>query len=461
MGRDFVVVFAGGVGFWATVATMKRWTTAVAATLGLAAALRAQTGEFSLTLTLSDAALLSDTAPTPFPNTFRPGGMDGEFARETIAKFRAGKLKLYRDPQLRFAVSYKETADEILFFDHFRTRAYQKKGKLPKNAQGLPEYAFHLAVRETWKYQNGELVERKPSAGVLLLSDERKPRLAPYRFYFAWLDAALPVEKMRMLRDYPGSSAETPRAALEKLRYNFVCHENAPPGRDIHADAARYDEKINAAYLATLIGRPVPVARSIPLRADEKNYDSQAPYAPVFDSTANILLFQTAVPLIWKGVLTGKIPLWQNGKRVAPTALFQRINTHPAVALPADKKSVRNNDYSFGVEDVQVYGRWEYPGDTARFVPTHLEPVWTDRSRAMDKVALGRIELRRLEKYRVGGVALAEFLSRAPYYYYTIAVHDVFPQTLAEAYFVDELLRKKERLPSQNHWKIHAKANHP
>ncbi|MCS7086081.1 MAG: hypothetical protein RMM53_09145, partial [Bacteroidia bacterium] len=87
--------------------------------------------------------------------------------------------------------------------------------------------------------------------------------------------------------------------------------------------------------------------------------------------------------------------------------------------------------------------------------------VWTDRSRAMNKVALGRIPLRRLDKYRVGAAPLKDFLTRAPYYYYTIAVHDVFPQTLAEAYYIDALLRKREPLPTQNHWKTHAQTHHP
>ncbi len=421
----------------------------------------AQTGEYPLTLWLSDNALLSDTAQTPFPNTFRPGGMDGAFAREVINGFKSGRLKLYRDPHCKFPYSYRETAKEILFFDYFRTRAFRKHGKLPKNAQGLPEYTFHLGVRETWKYENGELTGRKATAGVLSLSDERKPRLAPYRFYFSWLDERLPVEKLRMLRDYSGSSGETPRAALEKMRYNFVCSEGMPPGRNIYSDAARFDEKINAAYLTTLSRSPVPVGRSVPMRLDEQNFAGQDPNVPRFDPALNALLFQTAVPKIWKTVLTGKVKLWNNDKPVPLSKIYERINIHPQTTTPADKKSVRTGDYSFGVEDLQIYGRWEFVGDTARFVPTHAEFVWTDRSRAMDKVVMGRVELGKIEKHRVGGRSLTEFLAAAPYYYYTISVHDVYPQTLSEAYYIDGLLRKRERLPSQNHWKIHAKTNHP
>ena len=422
---------------------------------------RAQTREYTLTLSLSDACLLSDTAQTPFPNTFRPGGMDGDFARETLKRFKSGKLKLFRDPQCRFPYSYRETAKEILFFDHFRTRAFRKHGRLPKNAQGLPEYAFHLGVRETWKYENGELAERKATAGVLSLTDERKPRLAPYRFYFSWSDERLPTEKLRMLRDYSGSSGETPQAALEKLRFNFVCADGAPPGRNIYADAASHDEKRNADYLRSLRDFPVPVARSIPMRLDEQNYAAQAPNVPTFDPELNALLFQTAVPKIWRDVMTGKIRLFHNGKPVPLSKIYERVNSHPNTTTAANKKSARRGDYSFGVEDWQVYGRWEPAGDTARFAPTHVEWVWTDRSRAMDKVALGRVALRPIERHKVGGTPLKDFLAAAPYYYYTISVHDVYPQSLAEAYYVDGLLRKRERLPSQNHWKTHAKANHP
>ncbi|MCS7085827.1 MAG: hypothetical protein RMM53_08850, partial [Bacteroidia bacterium] len=238
---------------------MKSFLTTVAALAAWSATTTAQIEEYALTLSLSDNALLSDTAQTPFPNTFRPGGLDEAFARETMNRFRSGKLKLYRDPQCRFPYSYRETASEVLFFEHFRTRAYRKHGKLPKNAQGLPEYKLNLSVREKWKYLDGELVERQPTAGILLLTDERKPRLAPYRFYFAWLDPALPVEKMRMLRDYCGSSGESPRAALEKLRYNFVCTDGAPPGRNLYADAARLDAQKHADYLALLRRFPVPV----------------------------------------------------------------------------------------------------------------------------------------------------------------------------------------------------------
>ncbi len=97
---------------------------------------------------------------------------------------------------------------------------------------------------------------------------------------------------------------------------------------------------------------------------------------------------------------------------------------------------------SFAITSVELGGLLTLTKKGVTFQAQAIRLVWQDTTLYPETTTLGQFFLskRQLDKLKINGKSLAEFLAERPFYHYPIQVNDAYPQTLAEALYIQHLL---------------------
>jgi hypothetical protein len=326
----------------------------------------------------------------------------------------------------------------MYFMRHILKKSYRRKAQLP--------YELHLWVKERWSFYQDSLIKRNTEACFWEIKDLMRPDISGLRLYFppsqcfvtpdlaAALTlnttACLPIEMNNILKEQnynfiAPEISENQIIAYQKQAYQLRQNQPAPPS----------------------FGEPQKnFLVQIPESLTPENHIAELAPACSLQIEQNYQLFRSQVPILFKNILSGKIPLRyfnSKGAIVPLQVLYSEVERHPLALTKITRKNLKKVDFSFGVKKLEVIGKMGYHKTKGLyFIPEKIGISWYNPEAALPYVSLGYCRVSQLKKkLNWNTQQFIEKLQNGSYYSFICKLNDYGVKSLPAAYLLEKQLK--------------------
>ncbi|MCS6905667.1 MAG: hypothetical protein RML72_07765 [Bacteroidia bacterium] len=390
---------------------------------------------------------LSDPQYQFFPYTFLAINVTEPYALALFEHWKKNKIIFYKDKNLSEPYSFEQMKKDVYFMRHILKKNYRQTASLP--------YQLQLWAYEKWLFQQDSLIRRSIKVCFWEIKDLARPEVSGIRLYFhpfnvfisrgwksnVWCNttATFPTSFIEILANQlynfiPSEVELNQIVALQKQA--FIYHQNHNPN-------LKKDKEIEKDILI-----------QIPESLNSENHIANLAPTCSLQIEQNYQLFRSVVPLLFKNILEGKIPLRyfdKKGTTIPLQEIYAEIEQHPLAVAKITKQNLQSVDFSFGVKKIEVFGKirkvnFEHQHvEKVYFIPEKVAFTWYNPSAVMPYTSLGYCKIEEIK--RKGGISAQQFLKwlkEGNYYSFVCKVNDYGVKSLRIAYILENYIKTGE-----------------
>jgi len=397
------------------------------------------------------------------PYTFISESLRDDFAHEVLRDIKRGKLSVYLDAACSEPLTYEALLADFPQLDQRLKRRFYKRGQLPKN---LEEGSFYRLDVETLAYYRATAQPRGAGQGIqrsssfVLVLRNGNDLLQDYRKLYLKPDEQLPIQKLKLWRDYNGLENITAEEVWERGIWNFRLL-SMPSDWDTAATAQCMVQPAQQRLPAVDPGASKsPVWVQIPFYLTGENHAPALFEHLQADMGHNRdLMTFFAEPLLRD--LVAKRKWW----RYQPKAYRQDTDAALAVREVREQLADRFPDDAelnwqygeFGAAlaalELQLTLTWQADSTVSWAIEKISLVLGEGESNGLGASTLGYIPVstKLLKRYTVNGQAVTDWLATRRPYQFVFEVQDALPQDFYQAEYLARLLfsGRWDSLPTQ------------
>jgi hypothetical protein len=381
---------------------------------------------------------LSQTRYQFFPYTYSPIEVTQPYALALLKSWKNKKIVFYKDKAFTEPYTFERLKKEMYFMRHILKKSYRRRAQLP--------YQLHLWVSERWSFYQDSLIKRNIEACFWEIKDLMRPDISGLRLYFSPSQCFVTQDLAAAIT--LNTTASIPiemNSILKEQNYNFIAPEISE-NEIIAYQKQAYQLRKNQPANQSFGERQKKILVQIPESLTSENHIAELAPACSLQIEQNYQLFRSQVPILFKDILSGKIPLRyfnSKGAIVPLKVLYSEVERHPLALTKITRRNLEKIDFSFGVKKLEVIGKVGYHKTKGTyFIPEKIGISWYNPEAGLPYVSLGYCKVSQLKKKLYWDTQqFIERLQNGSYYSFICKLNDYGVKSLPAAYQLEKQLK--------------------